>query len=166
MAHDDASVGATADGPETVPDILAAIELAIRNARSVPMSASVLVGREEVLDLVHRAVAALPAELSRADEVLSRGADVLARAEERAEQVLAEANRRAEHLVSAEQVSVAARARAEEIVAEARREAEGIRREADDYCDRRLADFEIDLGRVLAQVQAGRAKLAGRLGDE
>jgi len=40
------------------------------------------------------------------------------------------------------------------------------RREADDYCDRRLAEFEIDLGRVLAQVQAGRAKLAGRLGEE
>jgi hypothetical protein len=48
-------------------------------------------------------------------------------------------------------------------VAEAQETAERLRREADDYCDRRLADFEIDLGKVLAQVQAGRAKLASRL---
>ena len=44
------------------------------------------------------------------------------------------------------------------------RVADGLQRDADDYCDRRLADFEIDLGKVLSQVQAGRAKLAGRLG--
>ena len=42
--------------------------------------------------------------------------------------------------------------------------ADRLQRDADDYCDRRLADFEIDLGKVLSQVQAGRAKLAGRLG--
>jgi len=51
-------------------------------------------------------------------------------------------------------------------VAEAQATADRLRREADDYCDRRLAEFEIDLGRVLAQVQAGRAKLAGRLGED
>ena len=53
-----------------------------------------------------------------------------------------------------------------EIVAQAQRTADELRRDADDYCDRRLADFEIDLGKVLAQVQAGRAKLAGRLGSD
>jgi type II secretory pathway predicted ATPase ExeA len=37
--------------------------------------------------------------------------------------------------------------------------------DADDYCDRRLADFEIDLGKLLAQVQAGRTKLAQRLDE-
>ena len=58
---------------------------------------------------------------------------------------------------------VDAQARAAAIVTEAERTAEQVRREADDWCDRRLADFEIDLGRVLAQVQAGRAKLAERL---
>ncbi len=66
-------------------------------------------------------------------------------------------------LVSTDQVVLAAQARAEQILAEAESTAAGLRSDADDYCDRRLADFEIDLGRVLAQVQAGRAKLAGRL---
>ena len=53
-----------------------------------------------------------------------------------------------------------------QIVAEAEETAERLQRDADDYCDRRLADFEIDLGKVLSQVQAGRAKLAGRLGSD
>ena len=92
------------------------------------------------------------------------GADeVLAVAQDDAEQVIAAARARAEELVSTEQVVVAARVRADEIVAQAEQTAAGLRRDADDYCDRRLADFEIDLGKVLSQVQAGRAKLAGRL---
>lgn len=64
-----------------------------------------------------------------------------------------------------EQVVVQAEARARDIVDEAQEAAAVLQRDADDYCDRRLADFEVDLGKLLAQVQAGRAKLADRLGD-
>jgi hypothetical protein len=67
--------------------------------------------------------------------------------------------------VDQEAVVVAARGRAAELVAEAEAIADRLQRDADDYCDRRLADFEIDLGKVLSQVQAGRAKLANRLED-
>lgn len=151
---------------EEVSEVLDAIEHLVRHARGVPMSASVLVGRDELLELVRQARQVLPTELSEADGVLARADEVRARAEAQAQEVLAEARRRAEQLVETEAVAAAARTRAEEILAEARQVAEEMRREADDYCDRRLADFEIDLGRVLAQVQAGRAKLAGRLGEE
>ena len=60
----------------------------------------------------------------------------------------------------------AAEARAAEIIARGEAAAMTRMREADDYCDRRLADFEIDLGRISAQVTAGRAKLAARLSDD
>lgn len=129
----------------------------------MPMSSSVLVNRAEVLDLVAQARTVLPTQLARADEVLAGADAVLAEARGEAEQVVAAAKERAAELVDREQVVVAARVRADEIVAEAERAAEAMRRDADDYCDRRLADFEIDLGRVLTQVQAGRAKLADRL---
>jgi hypothetical protein len=56
-----------------------------------------------------------------------------------------------------------AQERAAQILRDAEEQARVMRHDADDYCDRRLADFEIDLGKVLSQVQAGRAKLAGRL---
>jgi len=143
--------------------ILDALEQAVEQARSMPMSSSVLVSRAEVLDLIGQLRATLPTELADADELLATAAEVQARAYAEAEQVIAAARRRADELVSAEQVVADAGARAAEIVAEAERIAGQLRRQADDYCDRRLADFEIDLGRLLSQVQAGRAKLAGRL---
>lgn len=151
--------------PEGLTGILEALEQAVAQARAMPMSSSVLVNRVELLDLLDQAYAVLPSQLTQADEVLAGADDVLAGARAESEQIIAAARERAEELVAREQVVVAARVRADELIAEAERTAAGLRRDADDYCDRRLADFEIDLGRVLSQVQAGRAKLAGRLDE-
>ncbi|WP_255491561.1 MULTISPECIES: hypothetical protein [unclassified Actinotalea] len=146
--------------------ILEALEHAVSSARGMPMSSSVLVNKAELLDLVDQAYAVLPSQLTEADQVLAGADEVLAEARRQAEELITAARERAEELVDQEHVVVAARVRADEIVAEAQEVADGLRRDADDYCDRRLADFEIDLGKVLAQVQAGRAKLAERLADE
>ena len=162
MAPDDASTA----GEETLAGVLDALEEVIEHGRAMPMSTSVLVNRTEVLHLLAQARDAVPAELGAADEVLAEAAEIRGRARAEGERILAEARAHAAELVSADAVVLAARERAAELVHEAERTAERLRREADDYCDRRLADFEIDLGRVLAQVQAGRAKLAGRLGDD
>lgn len=150
--------------PEGLTGILEAIEHAIASARAMPMSSSVLVNRAELLDLVAQAHDILPTQLTQADDVLAAADSARAAAAAEADQVLASAKARADELVAREQVVAAAEERAAEIVAEARATAAELRRDADDYCDRRLADFEIDLGRVVAQVQAGRAKLAARLG--
>lgn len=158
------------DGPSageaTLTGVLDALEQAIEHGRAMPMSTSVLVNRTEVLHLLAQARDAVPEEIEAADEVLAEADGVRGRARAEADTILAGARARAAELVSADAVVAAARERAAEVLAEAQATAERLRREADDYCDRRLADFEIDLGRVLAQVQAGRAKLAGRLGDD
>ena len=151
---------------ETLAGVLDAIAQAVEHGRAMPMSTSVLVNKTELLSLLDQARAALPDQLEAADEVLADADAVMARAREEAERVLADARRRADELVGRESVVAEARAEAERIVAEAQATADRLRREADDYCDRRLDEFEIDLGRVLAQVQAGRAKLAGRLGED
>ena len=75
------------------------------------------------------------------------------------------ARARADELIRTEQVVVRAEAHAREIVAHAEATSATLRHEADDYCDRRLAEFEIDRGKILAQVHAGRDKLADRLGE-
>lgn len=149
--------------PEGLTGVLDALEHAVGQARAMPMSSSVLVNRAELLDLLAQARSILPGQLARADELLADADAVLEDGRREAEEIVAAARERAAELVGEEEVVRAAQRRAEEIVAEAERVAAGLRRDADDYCDRRLADFEIDLGKVLAQVQAGRAKLAGRL---
>jgi cell division septum initiation protein DivIVA len=143
--------------------ILDDLAVLLENARAMPMSSSVLVHRGDALALVDELRAALPEQLAHADEVLAEADAVLEDAHRQAEETLGTARARALELVQTEQVVVQAQSRAHEIVEEAERAAADLRRDADDYCDRQLAEFEVDLGKVLAQVQAGRAKLAGRL---
>lgn len=151
---------------EGLTGVLDAIEQAVTAARSMPMSSSVLVSRAELLDLVTQAREVLPDQLTQADRVLADADTARAAAQEDAERILERARREAAELVAQESVVTAAQEHAAQVVAEAQRTADELRRDADDYCDRRLADFEIDLGKVLAQVQAGRAKLAGRLSSD
>jgi len=145
--------------------VLDALEQALTTARPMPMSSSVLVSRAELLALVQQARESMPTEIGDAERVLAEADAARERARQEGERIEAAARRRAEELVGEQSVVAQAEQRAAEIVAAAQAKAADLRREADDYCDRRLADFEIDLGKVLAQVQAGRAKLAQRLDD-
>ena len=143
--------------PEGLTGILDALTAAVTHARAMPMSSSVLVNRAELLDLLDQARDVLPTQLSEADDVLAAASSARGVAQADADAILAAARIQAAELVDAEHVTIAAVQRAAEIVAAAEAEATGLRHDADDYCDRRLAEFEIDLGKVLAQVQAGRA---------
>lgn len=145
--------------------VLDALADAVTNARPMPMSSSVLVSRAELLDLVQQARDAVPSEIADAERVLAEADAARESARQEGERIEAAARRRAEELVGEQSVVAQAEQRAAEIVRAAEQRAVELRREADDYCDRRLAEFEIDLGKVLAQVQAGRAKLAQRLDD-
>ncbi len=137
----------------------------VETARTMPMSSAVLINRAEVLGLIDELRDAMPEQLAHADEVLAEADRVLADAQRQAEDVLATARARAIELVRKEQVVARAEAEARDIVAAAEKRSTALQVDADDYCDRRLADFEVDLSRVLTQVQAGRAKLADRRGE-
>ncbi len=49
---------------------------------------------------------------------------------------------------------------AQRILEDAREEARRLRHEAEDYCDQKLAAFEIVLDRTIKTVKGGRAKLS------
>ncbi|SDS36221.1 hypothetical protein [Paraoerskovia marina] len=154
-----------AEIPPGVGALLDELVTMVENARTMPMSSSVLVHRGEALGLIDEIRDGLPDEIERADETLKEAEQALADANRDAEDIVRTARARAIELVQAEQVVVQARSQAHEIVEEAEATAAELRADADDYCDRRLADFEIDLGKILSQVQAGRARLAQRRDD-
>ena len=159
-------VGPDRTQPEGLTGILDALAAAVEDARAMPMSSSVLVNRAELLDLVDQARDVLPTQLSRADEVLAAADAARAAAQADVDAIIDRAHAHAAELVEEHAITLQARDRAAQIVAEAEAVADGLRRDADDYCDRRLADFEVDLDKLLHQVQAGRARLAERLGGE
>src|SRR5690625_1954438 len=132
----------------------------VTQAKSMPMSASALVNRAEALDLIAAAKAVVPGEIRAADDVLTGAEEVLADARERASRILQEAEEQAERLVSEENVIALANERAEQIIAAAEERAAQLARDANDYCDRQLAQFEIDLEAIAKQVRAARERLA------
>lgn len=137
----------------------------LRSAPSVPLSASAVVNRAELLALVEQALADLPAEVDEAHALLARRDQVLDAAQRQADAVVADARRRADELVENSAVVFRAKARANEIVAEAEQAARTARRDADDWCDRRLGALEAEVERVLGQLRRGRLVLEQRIAD-
>jgi cell division septum initiation protein DivIVA len=144
------------------------IEELIRAAKSMPLSASVLVNQEEVLELLESAQAELPEEIKQARWVVKDREELLAKARRDGEAIVHKGQEERARLVSQQEVVRAAQEEAERVLAEAREQARQMRLEAEDYVDAKLAQFEIalgktqqELGRSMAQVRRGRDKLRG-----
>lgn len=131
----------------------------VSSAKTMPLSSSVLVSRDELTDLLGEALDRLPDELRRARWLLRERDELLAERQREADALLDEVRARAEHMVSRTEVVRQANQSAQRIVDEAREEARRMRHEAEDYCDQRLAGMEIVLDRIMRTVQAGRHKL-------
>jgi cell division septum initiation protein DivIVA len=139
--------------------LLARVIEIVENARPMPLSASSMINKEEVLDLLDEAVARLPDELRAARWLLKERDEFLAKVRREGDEILEQARSQAERMVQRTEVVKAAEQRARQIVEAAEAEARRMRHETEDFCDQKLASFEIVLERTLKMVGAGRAKL-------
>ncbi|MGW2932222.1 cell division initiation protein [Streptomyces sp. NPDC055722] len=133
----------------------------VTNARSMPMSASCVVNRAELLSMLEEVRAALPDSLAQAQELIGGREEMVERARQEAERIIETAHAERGSLISDTEVARRSQNEAERILAEARREAEEVRAEADDYVDSKLANFEVVLTKTLGSVGRGREKLLG-----
>jgi hypothetical protein len=145
-----------------VHDQLNEIAATVSAAKAMPMSASCLVNRAEMLEAIERLREALPVSLDHADALLSDRDAVLSSGREEAERLLEAARAEREQLLEQTDVVVAARERADEVVTQATTEATRLLADADDYVDRKLGEFEVVLGQLGSQVNNGRERLAAR----
>jgi hypothetical protein len=135
----------------------------IASARPMPLSTSVMINRDEVLELVEETIDRLPEELRAARWLLKEREEFLARTKREGDEILDAARTRAERMVQRTEVVKAAEARARKVVDAADAEARRLRNECEDFCDQKLASFEIVLERTMKVVGAGRTKLQGQL---
>ena len=133
----------------------------ISGARPMPLSSSVMINKDEVLELLDEALSRLPDELRAARWLLKEREEFLAKTRRDADDILDAARARAERMVQRTEVVKAAEQRARQTVEAAEDEARRLRLECEDYCDQKLASFEIVLERTLKTVAAGRTKLQG-----
>jgi len=135
------------------------ITTTVENARSMPMSASIVVNKSEMVAMLTALREALPTELAQAQQTVEQGDQVVEEARREAERIVAAAHEERARLVSGTDLVVRAQTEADRLLAEARAESEEERREADDYVDSKLANFEVVLTKTLGAIGRGRAKL-------
>lgn len=144
--------------PETEALLGRVIEI-IESARPMPLSASSMINKDEVLDLLDEAVGRLPDELRAARWLLKERDEFLAKVRREGDEILEKASNQAQHMVQRTEVVKAAESRARQIVESAEAEARRMRHETEDFCDQKLAGFEIVLDKTAKMVSSGRAKL-------
>jgi cell division septum initiation protein DivIVA len=132
---------------------------AVNSAKAMPLSASVLISRDEVAALLDAALERLPDELRQARWLLREREEFLAERSREAEALMEEVRTQAERMVSRTEIVRQANQVAQRILDDANEESRRMRHEAEDYCDQRLAGMEIVLERIMRTVQAGREKL-------
>lgn len=150
--------GMGGDHPDT-ETLLRRVTDMISGAKSMPLSSSVMISRDEVLELLEEAVTRLPDELRQARWLLREREEFLAKVQAEADDILSAARARAERMVQRTEIVREAKLVARNTVQDARDLASNLKHEAEDYCDQKLAAFEIVLERTTKTVQAGREKL-------
>jgi vacuolar-type H+-ATPase subunit H len=133
----------------------------VEEARGVPLSASCVVHRGEMLEILEGAREFLPADLSGAEDIIAKRDQIIEDGRTSAESMIATAREDVSRMVEQTSIVQAARDEAQRILDEARDVAEDERREVEAYIDGRLATLEVILNKTMEAVARGRERLEG-----
>ena len=135
----------TMDSIEKLNTAIAIVE----EARGVPLSASCVVHRGEMLEILESARDVLPSDLFGAEKIIAKRDRIIEEGRSSAESMIATAREDVARMV--EQTSIV----------QARDIAEEERREVEAYIDGRLATLEVILNKTMDAVARGRERLEG-----
>ena len=131
----------------------------VNSAKTMPLSASVLLSRDDLVQLLALALDRLPDELREARWLLKEREEFMAERDREAQALMDEVRAQAERMVARTDIVRQANRVAQRILDDANEEARRMRHETEDYCDQRLAGMEIVLDRTMKTVRSGRQKL-------
>ena len=135
-----------------------AIQLA-HEAKALPMSSSVKINREDLLEILEACLASIPQEIKEARWALRDREELMNAERVKAEQLMNQVKAEAARLIDNMEIIRQAKIRAQEIVLSAE-EAGRVRvNETEDFIDRKLGEVEIVLDRLTKTVRTGRERL-------
>lgn len=149
-----------------VQERLDELAVLIEDAKAMPLSASCIVNRSQVLDLIEEIRQLLPESVMRADELLADREAVVQDGRREADRILERARAEADRMVAEHEVYLAAVAEAQAMTHATAQETARMRMETDDYIDAKLATFEITLHKTLQTVDRGRERLRSQMYQE
>jgi F0F1-type ATP synthase membrane subunit b/b' len=145
---------------DSVEKLTSAITM-VEEARGVPLSASCVVHRGEMLELLDEAREALPSDLESAQKLLAARDAIIEEGRVSAEQMIAMAREDVARMVEQTSIVQLARDEARKILDEARTLGDQEKQEVEEYIDGRLATLEVILNKTQDAVARGRDRLAG-----
>ncbi|MEY3714807.1 MAG: hypothetical protein RJB59_610 [Actinomycetota bacterium] len=145
---------------EAIEKLQSAITM-VNEARAVPLSASCVVHRGELLDILEEINQALPVDLANAKKLLANRESIVEEGRQSAEQLISHAREEVARMVEQTAIVAAAREESARLIEEAHLKVEQEREEVDAYIDSRLATLEVILNKTLEAVNRGRERLAG-----
>jgi hypothetical protein len=149
---------------QTAEEKLARLRELILNARAMPMSASCVINRGDVLSAIDDVIENLPDEIADAQNIIDTSQAKIAEGEAEADRILAEARDHAATLAQHSEMVRVAEQQAAKIRADAEEDVAALRRETDQFIDSRMAGFESVLHKTASQVKTARIRLAERSG--
>ena len=145
---------------DSIEKLTTAISI-IEEARGVPLSASCVLHRGEILEVLDGARAALPNDLEAARKILASRDSLIEEGRLSAEALIASAREEVSRMIEQTAIVSAAREEAQHILDDAHLEADQEREEVEKYIDSRLATLEVILNKTSDAVARGRERLAG-----
>ena len=145
---------------DSIEKVSTAITL-IEEARGVPLSASCVVHRGEILEILEGAKEALPQDLFRAEVIIEQREKLIEEGRSSSEQMIATAREDVARMIEQTSIVQAARDEAQRILDDARALAADERAEVESYIDGRLATLEVILNKTMDAVARGRERLDG-----
>ncbi len=145
---------------DSIEKLTTAISM-VEEARGVPLSASCVLHRGEILEILDGARAALPNDLEAARKIMASRDALIEEGRLSSEALIASAREEVSRMIEQTSIVSAAREEAQHILDDAHMEADAEREEVEKYIDSRLATLEVILNKTSDAVARGRERLAG-----
>jgi hypothetical protein len=145
---------------DSIEKLTTAISM-VEEARGVPLSASCVLHRGEILEILDGARAALPNDLEAARKIMASRDALIEEGRLSSEALIASAREEVSRMIEQTAIVSAAREEAQHILDDAHIDADAEREEVEKYIDSRLATLEVILNKTSDAVARGRERLAG-----
>lgn len=138
----------------------------ISKSKRLPLTSNVIINEGKIYEFLDRLKASFPEEFKQARWIVKERDQVLDDSRKEADRIVKEAQENANKLVLETEIIRKAHRESEVIIKQAETKARGIRLEAEDYIDSKLANFEATLQKLLLSIEKGRDKLSGKTIEE
>jgi len=138
----------------------------ISKCKRLPLTSNFIINEEKIYDFLDRLKASFPEEFKHARWIVKERDQVLDDSRKEADRIVKEAQENANKLILETEIIKKAQRESEIIIKQSETKARGIRLEAEDYIDSKLANLEATLQKLLLSIEKGRDKLSGKTIEE